>query len=77
MRQLAIIKGVGFGMRDAPVPVLWFEVNTGEGAALQCLRWEQAEPVIRQVHEVHDLEGKPCWVETDGMTMRFIELAKI
>ena len=71
MEKLAIIKGVGIGMRDYHTPIMWFETRTSEGSgALQILSWASAEEVIRttQVYDVRQLEGWPCWVdEGDGI----------
>lgn len=78
--QLAVIKGVGAGMRDAPYPILWFNVYVSDGvAALQCIPWDEAGKLVKKegIHEIHELEGKPCYVETDGMTIKFLRLAKI
>ena len=68
---MAIIKNVGFGMRDCAHPVLWFDTYTSEGSgALQVFSYPKSEEIIKQagVYDVHGLEGKPCWVEeADGM----------
>lgn len=64
--QMAIIQGVGVGLRDVGKPVLWWTVNTGDsGCALQVFNWEEAGEIIKAygVREVHGLDGKPCWVE--------------
>ena len=80
MKQLAIIKGVGVGMRDCHNPVLWFSVYIGEGVgALIVLDWQRAERLIKThgIHEVRDLEGQPCWVNCDQNKISFIDIAKI
>ena len=79
--QLAIMKGVGYGMRDAPVPCLWFETYINDSAAaLQCITDpEQIKQVLRDgnVYDVKDLEGKPCFVNVSSGMIEFVRLAKI
>lgn len=73
--QVAIIRNVGIGSRDVGTPVLWFDVYTSEGTgALQVLSWNEAYKVLTGIHEVRDLEGKPCWVEREGNRVTFIRL---
>ncbi len=73
--QVAIISEVGIGCRDVGTPVLWFTVHTSEAlAALQVLDWTEAHKVLSQVREVQDLDGKPCWVEAGGNTIKFLRL---
>ena len=77
---MAIITGVGIGMRDCNRPVLWFETNSGnKGASLQVFDWEKAKEIIRDywVKDAHDLNGKPCWVEIDGAFMKYTKPCKI
>ena len=73
--QMAIIKGVGIGIRDVGRPVLWFEVNSMDGGgALQVFGWEEAAEIIKAygIYEVHSLNGKPCRVEVGDGMMRYI-----
>lgn len=77
--QLAIMREVGYGCRDVGYPVLWFSTYVREcRAALQVLGQEDATKLITdmQVHDVHDLEGKPCWVDVDGNRMVFLRAWK-
>lgn len=73
---MAVIKDPGIGMRDVDEPVLWFDTYTSEGiGALQVLDWDRAYRVMRGVRRsISELEGRACWVETDGTTMKFIRL---
>ena len=76
MRQMAIIQGVGVGLRDVNNPVLWWTVHTSEGsAALHVFDWDTAYKIIKDydVREVHELNGKPCWVEVDAGNMLYKE----
>lgn len=76
IRQMAIIQGVGVGLRDVGAPVLWWTVNTGDsGAALNVFDWEVAGEIIKAygVREVHGLNGKPCWVEVGDGLMKYVE----
>lgn len=68
-RVMAIISGVGFGMRDCDAPVLWFSVSMDESSgALQVLGLNEAVKLIEayRAHDVRDLNGKPIWVKVDG-----------
>jgi len=68
MKQLAIIKNVGFGCRDTNRPILFFNTYIEEGmGALQILEVPQAMEIIKQyqVFDVKDLEGKACWVDVE------------
>ncbi len=74
MKQMAIIQGVGVGLRDTGRPVLWWTAKVSEGsAALHVFDWDTARDIIQSygVREVHGLNGKPCWVEVDGNRMTF------
>lgn len=79
-KQLAIMKDVGYGLRDTGRPCLFFSTYISEGgAALQVLFGKDANKVVTDtgVYDVKDLEGKPCWVKADGRTITFLEVAKI
>lgn len=80
MRKLAIIKGVGYGNRDVGIPVLWFTVNPDESSAsLQVFGKDESYKIIRDsgVYNILELNNKPCWVEIDKNTIRFISIAWI
>ena len=81
MKQMAIIKSVEFGVRDRNHAMLSFSVYLSEGeAALICIPGDKALQLINthRVVDVRHLEGKPCWVETDGVSsVKFVDLAKI
>ena len=81
MKQMAIIKNVEFGVRDTNYPMLSFTVYLGESvASLICIPGEKALQIIRehQISDIRRLEGKPCWIETDGLSsVHFVDLAKI
>jgi len=71
---MAIIQGVGVGLRDVGRPVLWWSVHTDKcGSALHVFDWDTAFDIIKSygVREVHLLNGKPCWVEVDGNRMTY------
>lgn len=77
--QIAIISDVGIGSRDVGRPVLWFTVQISEHiSSLQVFEWAKAFEILKTVYDVRELEGKPCWVETDGIagTTRFIRMWK-
>ena len=80
MEQLAIMKDVGYGLRDIGRPCLFFAAYISEGlCSLQVLLGDAADKVIKDAkgYDVKSLEGKPCWVEVDGNITTFIRVAKI
>jgi hypothetical protein len=79
--ELAVIKNVHFGMRDAPWPCLWFSVDTLHYGSLQILHYEDAVKLIKKhsIYKIEDLEGRPCIVEMGGTgsgTCKFKDLKK-
>ena len=73
---MGIIKGAGYGCRDVGYPVLFFTVYVRECvASLQIMNGKQADDFISkyQVYDVHDLNGKPVWVNDDGQMMTDLE----
>ena len=76
--ELATMKGIHFGMRDAPWPCLWFSVDTLRYGALQVLHYEEAAELIKKHHiyKIEDLEGAPCVVECEGNIIKFKDLKK-
>lgn len=82
MRQMAIMKGVTFGLQlDCGKVGLSFSVYLDENsAASQFISGNDALEVIKKfgVEDVEQLNGKPCWVETDGHHyIKFLEPCKI
>ena len=79
--QLAIIREVGYGMRDCSRPVLHFTVYTDEcSAALQVFSQPRADEIITEAgaSDVRNLEGRACWVDTsDRGLIKFVKVAKI
>lgn len=77
MKQMAIMKNVTFGMNDRDQVGLTFTTYLSESqAAGQFIPGELALEVIKKygVSNVNQLNGKPCWVETDELTfIKFIE----
>lgn len=76
--ELAIVKGVGVGLRDAGYPILWFGVETMNSGSLQCFGWEDAAEIIKEAgcYDTKNLEGKPCIVEASGGLMKFVRWKK-
>lgn len=75
----AIMRNVRIGHYDGDEPVLWFDAFVSEGTvALQVVAWPEAYNVLKQVYDVRDLEGKPCWVEVDQPrhSIKFLRLWK-
>jgi len=75
-KVMGIIKDAGYGCRDIGHPILFFTVYVREAlASLQTMSGKQADDFIVAygVYDVHDLNGKPVWVEDDGQTMRNLE----
>jgi hypothetical protein len=80
MKQLAIMKQVGIGMRDMHEPGLWFTAYTDEhSASLQVLSWGDAKILIEDtgVYDVKSLEGRPCWVEEQAGFVRYVGAWKL
>ena len=82
MKQMAIMKGVTFGLQlDCGKVGLSFSVYLDESsAARQFISGNEALEVIKKfgVEDVKQLNGKPCWVETDGHSfIKFLEPCKI
>jgi len=80
MKQMAIMKHVVFGVDDRGKVSLRFSSYIEEGlAALQIIEGDDALGFIGEygVSDVTDLNDKPCWVERDGMIIRFIGACNI
>lgn len=79
-RQLAIMKGVHFGVGDYGKVYMWFSTYVSEcSAALQVLSIEQAVELLQAagVDNVDKLNGKPCWVKVGGSLIQYDGPAKI
>lgn len=81
IKQMAIIKNVTFGYnRDCGKVGLSFTVYLDEGSAAgQFISDNEALEVIKKfdVSDVNDLDGKPCWVESDNHYVKFLSPCKI
>ena len=80
-QQLAIIRGVGYGLRDVGEPVLWFDVRLDEySGSLQVFRQPRADEIIKEAgaKDVHDLDGKACWVQLQNNGLvKFVKVANL
>ena len=77
--QLAIMRNVGYGLRDTNRPCLWFDAYISEhGVALHLLFGEDVDKAIydAKVYDIKSLNGYPCWVEIDDNIMRFLRVWK-
>ncbi len=76
--ELATISGVAFGMRDAGYVNLSFSVKTLHYGALQVLGIDETVELIKKhhIHNIKNLEGAPCIVEIEGMSIIFKDLKK-
>ena len=80
MKQLAIMRDVGYGCRDVGHPVLFFNTYISEGeAALQILGGTDAYNLIADssVYDVKNLEGKACWVDVEDNLIKFVSFCRI
>ena len=81
VEQLAIIKNVGFGLRDVGFPCIWFETNISKSiGALQVLSGDkQIFGIIREsdVYDIKDLNGMSCWVEVKNNLIKYLRMSKI
>lgn len=74
---LAVIREVGYGIREREMPCLWFVTRPREHAAvLQVLLGEAVRDLLAEagVSDAHELEGRLCWVEADTIDSRFKRL---
>ncbi len=78
-KQLAIMRDVGFGLRDVGTPCVWFTAHDGIFASLQILTGKEIEKLLidSKVHNIKDLEGSPCWIEKLGNSSKFIGVANV
>ena len=82
MKKQAIIKDVGFGLRDVGRPVLWFYMKFKEGlSSLQVLGLDETVDLLGkcQLSNILELEDRVCWAEIkNGAThigdIKFLEL---
>jgi hypothetical protein len=80
-KRLAIIRGVGYGLRDFPddKPGLWFGVHWGNDGygALMAYPHDEAQAFITQhaIYNIFHLEGEFCYI-TDETPIRFLSLVK-
>lgn len=74
--EMAIIKGVAFGLRDTNHPTLSFGVSMNGAGSLQCFQGQDIHDFIvnNKVVNIKELEGRPCIVETDGSMVHFLRL---
>lgn len=78
-KELAIMSCPQVGLRDTNYPVMWFSVKFGENlilGALIVMNWTDAKKFILQsgTTNIKDLDGKPCQVEVDKGTIKFIKV---
>lgn len=82
MQQLAIIKGVGFGLRDSPnaKPTLWFGIEMLDGCACMTFQGNKIVEILKSsgCYEISELEGKGCIVDSEGpgSVVTFIKMFK-
>jgi len=72
-KVMGIITGAGYGCNDIMQVCLHFAVNVNESAfSGQIMYDKKADDFIKayKVCDVHDLNGKPVWIEDDRITMR-------
>jgi len=75
-KVMAIIRNAGYGCCDIGYPVLFFEVFVSEcTGSSQVIRGKKADDFISayQVYDIHDLNGKPVWVNDDDCMMTGLE----
>ena len=76
--QLAIMKDVSVGHRDAPFVCMWFSVFVSESsAALTVLPLDdpkdtRAIDLLATVYELKNLEGRPVWVDVSGNVIQYL-----
>lgn len=75
--EIAILSDAHFGLRDVGQPCLWFNVHFKSGSALQVLRGDAIEQMLRSGHisDIADLKHMPCYVIVKDNTVKFVRLA--
>lgn len=73
MEQLAVIRNAHLEVEDhcGEVCIFFDAYLTESVASLQVIRWNDAQRMLQRCRQVSDLNGKACWVETDGNISRF------
>ena len=79
--QLAIIKGVGYGLRDIGRPCLWFTTYTEKnyGALHVFTIQKEIDKILTdsEVSDINELEGKSCWVIREDNKTNFLRMSQI
>lgn len=79
--QLAIIKGVGYGLRDIGRPCLSFTTYTEHNiGALQVFTIQKdIDKILTDsgVYDLKELEGKSCWVTCFDNKISFKRMSQI
>lgn len=80
-KKLGIIRRVYFGLNDGTKLGLTFSIYIDEYTASDqaIYDYELIERMLidTNVGNVYDLNNKPCWVECDRFTMKFISMMKL
>jgi len=70
MKELAVVTGVGFGLRDFPdkEPGLWFGLGYLSGSCLMTFQRGDVKWVIKEsgCYDIKELKGRICVIENEG-----------
>jgi hypothetical protein len=76
--ELAVIRDARLGSGDYGAPCLMFNCYMSAGvAAGQIISWDEAYGIMCQVKRDTDLNGKTCYVKTNGMMSVFDRMSGI
>ena len=74
MKTLAIIRDVGFGLRDCGRPILWYTAESDGWGALMVVGLSEIEDFLKKAncYDIKELEGAPIVVDVEGTSIRFV-----
>jgi len=75
MKTLAIIKDVGFGLRDCGRPTLWYTAESVGWGALMTVEFNEIENFLKKAdcYDIKELEEAPIVVDVEGTRVRFVD----
>ena len=75
MKTLAIMKDVGFGLRDCGRPILWYTAESVGWGALMVVELSEIEDFLKKAncYDIKELEGAPIIVDVEGTKIRFVD----
>lgn len=74
--ELAIISDIHFGVGDTEHVFCWFNVDRLSGTDTVTLTVPELLDLLttNRIYKLDDLNGRPCVVEVDGKSVKFLKL---